>query len=46
MERSVVLWDQFQIVMNICGAEGEGKGSLESHINRKLMVNGYQDSEI
>ena len=46
MERSVVLWDQLEIVMKICGAVGEGKGSLERHINRKFMVNVYQGSEI
>ena len=46
MERSVVLWDKLQVVMKICGAVGEGKFSLERHMNRKFMVNVYQDSEI
>ena len=42
MERSVVLGDPLQIVMKICWAVGNGKGSLERHINRKFMVNAYQ----
>jgi hypothetical protein len=46
MEHSVVLWDQLQIVMKICGSEREDKGSLEHHIKRKFMVNAYEDSEI
>jgi hypothetical protein len=45
MEHSVILWDQLKIVMKICGPEGEEKVSLEHHINRKFMVNAYQDSE-
>ena len=45
MEHSVILCDQLQIIMKICGAEGEGKGGLEHLINRKFMVNAYQDSE-
>jgi hypothetical protein len=32
--------------MKICGAEREDKGNLEHNINRKFMVNAYQDSEI
>jgi hypothetical protein len=32
--------------MKICGPEREDKSSLEHHINRKFMVNAYQDSEI
>jgi hypothetical protein len=32
--------------MEMCGAEREDKGSSEQHINRKLLVNGYQESEI
>jgi len=27
-------------------SEREDKGSLEHHINRKFMINAYQDSEI
>jgi hypothetical protein len=46
MEHSVILWDQLQIVMEICGAEREDKVSLEHHINRQLLVNAYQESEI
>jgi hypothetical protein len=46
MERSVILWDQLQIIMKICGSEREDRGSSEHHINRKLMVNAYQESEI
>jgi hypothetical protein len=46
MKRSVILWDQLQIIMKICGPEREDKGSLEHHINRKLTVNAYQNSEI
>jgi hypothetical protein len=46
MELSVILCDHLQIIMKICGSERENKGSLEHHINRKFMVNAYQDSEI
>ena len=46
MELPVILWDQLQIIMKICWPEREDKGSLEHHINRKFMVNVYQDSEI
>jgi hypothetical protein len=46
MEHCVILCDQLQIVMEMCGAEKEGKGSLEHHINRKLLVNAYQESEV
>jgi hypothetical protein len=35
-----------KIFMVICGSEREDKGSLEHHINRKLLVNVYQESEI
>ena len=45
MEHSVILWYQLQIIMKICGPEGEDNGSLEHHINSKFMVNAYQDSE-
>ena len=43
---TLVLHDQLNIIMKICGTEREEKGSLEHHINRKLMINDYQDSEI
>jgi hypothetical protein len=46
MKHSVILWDQLQIIMKICGPKKEDKGSLEHHINRKFIVNAYQDSEI
>jgi len=46
MEHSLILWDQLKIIRKICGLEREDKGSLEHHINRKFMVNAYQDSEI
>jgi hypothetical protein len=46
MKHSVILCDQLQIVMKVCVAEREDKGSLEHHINRKFMVNAHQDSEI
>jgi nickel-dependent lactate racemase len=46
MEHSVILWNSLQIIMNICGPEREDKDSLEHHINRKFMVNSYQNSEI
>ena len=45
MKHSLVLWDQLQIIMEICGPEREDKGSLECHINRKFIVNAYQDRE-
>jgi len=46
MKHSVILSDQLQIIMKICGPEREDSGSLEHHINRKFMVNAYQNSEI
>jgi len=46
MKHSVILCDQLQIIMKVCGADREDKGSLEHYINRKFMVNAYQDSEI
>jgi hypothetical protein len=46
MEHSVILWEQLQIVMKICGPERWEKRSLEHHIKRKFMVYAYQDSEI
>jgi hypothetical protein len=46
MKYFVILWDQLQIIMKICGAEREDKCSLEHLINRKFIFNGYQDSEI
>jgi len=39
MKHSVILWDQLQIIMKICGLEREEKRSLEHQINRKFMVN-------
>jgi len=29
MKHFVILWDQLQIIMKICGTEREDKGSLE-----------------
>jgi len=46
MKYSVVLQNQLQIFMKICGPEWEDKGTLEHHIKRKFMVNAYQDIEI
>ena len=45
-EHSFILWDYLQIVMKTRGPEREEKGSSEHHINRKFMLNVYQDSEI
>jgi hypothetical protein len=45
-KHSVIWWDQLQIIMKICGSEKEDKGNLEHHVNRKFMVNVYQDNEI
>jgi len=46
MKHRLVLQDQLQIIMKICGTEREDRGSLKHHINRKFMINVYQDSEI
>jgi hypothetical protein len=46
MEYSLILWVQLKIIMKICGLEREYKGSFEHHINRKYMIDAYQDSEI
>jgi len=46
LKHSVILCDQLQIIIKICGPEREDKGSLEHHINRKFMVKADQDSEI
>jgi len=31
VEHSVILWDQLQIIMKICGAEGKAKVVRTSH---------------
>jgi len=37
MKHSLILWDQLQIIMKICGPEREDRGSCsEHHINRKI----------
>ena len=46
MKHYIILCDQLQIIMKMCGHEREDRGSLEHHINRKFMFNAYQDSEI
>ena len=46
MKHSLILCDQLQMIMKICEPGWEDKGSLEHHINRKFMVNAYQDSKI
>jgi len=46
MKHCVILWDQLQIIMKICGNKWEDRGSSEHHINRNFMVDAYQDSEI
>ena len=46
MNHSLILWDQLQIIMKICGTEREDKGSLEHHINSKFMINAYLYSEL
>jgi len=36
----------YKLLQKICVPEREDKGSFEHHINRKYMVNVYQDTEI
>jgi hypothetical protein len=46
MKLSLILLDQLQFIVKICGLEREEKCSLEHHINRKSVINVYQNSEI
>jgi len=46
MNHSLILWDQLQIIMKICGTEREDKGSVKHHINSKFMINAYWYSEL